>query len=1022
MDKILSAWSAQVQKQFETKFCRPPGLQTQLSRLSDRSAPSLSASYVNVDVLLQWLRDEVNRLLCDHAGVAFWSHFDWFDPASVEDENFTDKLTQSMIEANGELLKVKNAIMLQFESICEEPLIQATFSAPDNQRRFLRTLHHLETLWHLVVLPSPAFKIQTNSIVAGARTGIWRKFIFHCFSTQFDLLRSDSPAEDSEALETSSEPKTPTEAFLELVSQLNRLALIDASSDVLQALLLDKIQHHVNSKLVGVFSEENQLARAKEWVEKDCLGFLALVQCLGIELDTLNDKLNELSAEKDDSDNESLRVSQDSDLEDQFVFKPGFKRVPSTPHRIAQLGYPTKDPTMTIKRPYGRGITPYGKREIMLSDSFDSFSSSDSDSEILLMPPTQPDFSSHSAHHHHHHHHHHQNPTKEVELFPAAYPVSPVSVLNSGRASPIRPSSPMGRNVPSSPIPMSASLTPMADWMSKNTVVDSVERKECRLKSLVHWRNQLFKFLYEISSKLRISELFDLIVDYPDSTPAVRDLKTCLDATQQYGDLVVSLRAAIKRRLLLPGATNADIVAIYISTIRTIRELDPSNVLLGHVTVDLREYLRTRPDSVKAIVLLLTEDGSESGISLLNELEESTSLLIDDHAEIDSDGDDGDGSKEWTPAPIIRAPSLAPARGLEATRSINASRPRYADLISMLVSVHGSKEFTDKYADLLAERLLLASDFTSESEVKNVELLKLKFGENALLKCEVMLKDMAESKRINTGFQRESEQKRRGEEVEPVEQEPDHPISAAILSTLFWPDTSDPITTTLPHELQAQREAFEKYFSSLKSSRSLTWHDTKGTVELELSFIKDPSKKTDSSEKATSSAHDAEEEEISEEDAITVAFTVNPLQASIIMRFEDQEELTIEQIAAKCKVSPEIVKYGISYWINAGVVLEPSEGVYKLSETLDPSAASNVVEEVEDAGEEVETNAEQFIPFIVAMLKNLGAFPLNKIHSRLQNLYDEYTLTLPQLSDLLDGMVKSDTIELRNGLFGLIKK
>lgn len=39
--------------------------------------------------------------------------------------------------------------------------------------------------------------------------------------------------------------------------------------------------------------------------------------------------------------------------------------------------------------------------------------------------------------------------------------------------------------------------------------------------------------------------------------------------------------------------------------------------------------------------------------------------------------------------------------------------------------------------------------FVSTVQVRNLELLKLRFGESNLYYCEVMIKDIADSKRIN---------------------------------------------------------------------------------------------------------------------------------------------------------------------------------------------------------------------------------------------------------------------------------
>lgn len=42
--------------------------------------------------------------------------------------------------------------------------------------------------------------------------------------------------------------------------------------------------------------------------------------------------------------------------------------------------------------------------------------------------------------------------------------------------------------------------------------------------------------------KYRIREIFELIVDFPDSTPALLDLQTCLLKTSQHSDLVAALK------------------------------------------------------------------------------------------------------------------------------------------------------------------------------------------------------------------------------------------------------------------------------------------------------------------------------------------------------------------------------------------------------------------------------------------------------------------------------------------------
>ena len=50
---------------------------------------------------------------------------------------------------------------------------------------------------------------------------------------------------------------------------------------------------------------------------------------------------------------------------------------------------------------------------------------------------------------------------------------------------------------------------------------------------------------------------------------------------------------------------------------------------------------------------------------------------------------------------------------------------------------------------MLSNRLLSQFSYNTEREIRNLELLKLRFGEASLQQCEVMLKDISDSKRIN---------------------------------------------------------------------------------------------------------------------------------------------------------------------------------------------------------------------------------------------------------------------------------
>jgi hypothetical protein len=97
--------------------------------------------------------------------------------------------------------------------------------------------------------------------------------------------------------------------------------------------------------------------------------------------------------------------------------------------------------------------------------------------------------------------------------------------------------------------------------------------------------------------------------------------------------------------------------------------------------------------------------------------------------------------QEWMPEAVDAEP-----RRVARSKSVT-------DILSMLIAIYGSKELlVDEYRTLLSERLLQKAEYDTERELRTLELLKRRFGEFKMLNCEVMLKDMADSKRINNNI------------------------------------------------------------------------------------------------------------------------------------------------------------------------------------------------------------------------------------------------------------------------------
>ena len=75
--------------------------------------------------------------------------------------------------------------------------------------------------------------------------------------------------------------------------------------------------------------------------------------------------------------------------------------------------------------------------------------------------------------------------------------------------------------------------------------------------STSHW-------LLRALSLLRGAELFDIVVDFPDSLCAVREFREAASASNSLGAVGKSFRAALRKRLLHSGASTAQIIDVYV--------------------------------------------------------------------------------------------------------------------------------------------------------------------------------------------------------------------------------------------------------------------------------------------------------------------------------------------------------------------------------------------------------------------------------------------------------------------------
>ncbi|RIB21183.1 hypothetical protein C2G38_2078955 [Gigaspora rosea] len=330
--------------------------------------------------------------------------------------------------------------------------------------------------------------------------------------------------------------------------------------------------------------------------------------------------------------------------------------------------------------------------------------------------------------------------------------------------------------------------------------------------------------------------------------------------------LVQSLYSAFKRRLLIPGAGTNDIINTYISTVKCLRLLDPSGVLLEKITGPIRNYLRTREDAARFLVNSWMDD--ECNNELVEELGH-TENPIEDH------DDYGVSDDNWVPDPMDAGPDY------------KSSMYRSADITNLLVSLFDTTDLiTEEIQNQMASCLLSKLDYDTGREQTKLELFKLRFGEAKMAPTEVMIKDIADSKRIDTNIYNEiSISKAVG-----LENVKEAVLHGSIISKLFWPTLKNE-DFVVPKPISENMQKYENAFQILKPRRELQWLSSLGKVHVELEL----------------------------QDRV-LEFEVAPIYAAIIYHFQEQETWDLCSLAEKMNIDPSKLRGKMGFWEDRGVL------------------------------------------------------------------------------------------------------
>ncbi|KAI0536462.1 Cullin family protein [Xylaria digitata] len=497
---------------------------------------------------------------------------------------------------------------------------------------------------------------------------------------------------------------------------------------------------------------------------------------------------------------------------------------------------------------------------------------------------------------------------------------------------------------------------------------------------------------------LRINELFDIVINWPNSEGGIEDLRFAVTTPQRRLQLTDAFSAALQNRLLHPGRSTLEILRTYIAMIRTFHKLDHSRVLLDRVAYSLQLYLCTREDTVRIIVsgLLSTpkEVNSEVRKTKLVELVE---LLYDPDQYRSERQDEEWDDLTWVPPPV--------------DAGSNYKRRKSEDVIGTLISALGSPEvFIKEFQNIIGERLL--SEQTSfDQEVGVLDLLKKRFGESSLQACDVMIKDIQDSRRLDGVIQR-------GVPNQP-EVSQTWNIHAKILSRLYWPEVSEE-NFELPSEVATMQKTYESIFEHLKPSRKLKWLNHLGQATVELEF----------------------------EDR-TITEMVHTYEAAVINAFseENASSWSFDELWMKVQIDEDLLSAALQSWEKKQVLRRQHDGRYVVIERLSdvtkspsagyssmaaPSTSATTVDAIQTPPRKVKSGISEkekekrtmYWQFIVGMLTNSSpAMPLNNIAMMMKMLIqDGFPWSNEELQEFLAEKLGEGELELVGGKYKLIKK
>jgi anaphase-promoting complex subunit 2 len=172
--------------------------------------------------------------------------------------------------------------------------------------------------------------------------------------------------------------------------------------------------------------------------------------------------------------------------------------------------------------------------------------------------------------------------------------------------------------------------------------------------------------------------------------------------------------------------------------------LEPKGVLLERVARPIRRYLKEREDTARVIISsLLTDLSDDTGSKFSANSELSYEIACEMAKPFANYGQDMDeelnwGDMNWQPLPTDASPDY--------------KKSKVEDVVWFLLTLWEREDFINELKNIYGDHLLRCQDPEYEKEIRLLELIKMRLGDDKLQACEVMLRDVLDSKRINTSI------------------------------------------------------------------------------------------------------------------------------------------------------------------------------------------------------------------------------------------------------------------------------